>query len=114
MYEPCRIYRQVMSHAGQLYGCGCCDGDLPYKFMYGLLKKKAVDMSIGCGYIEQACVFFNRFFGDATCASKTRCRSCGTVSSFAGGSSTTVSFGDRDEQTEPSSNVKPKKCGCNG
>lgn len=67
LYYPCPIYDRTMA---QMNGCNCkdiCEDNLPYDFMYALLKKKAIDACIGSMHIEQACRYYIKFFKQDSC-----------------------------------------------
>lgn len=52
IYYPCPLYAGAISAIG---GCNCkdmCEENLPYGFMYALLKKKAIDVCLSCGHYD--------------------------------------------------------------
>lgn len=92
LYYPCPIYGLAVN---KISGCDCdnvCEDNLPYGFMYELLKKKAVDVNIMSGNIDLACRYFMKFYikNPCTCVPPCGCE----------GSNGVI------RQT--------KKCGCNG
>ena len=111
LYDKCNVYSHVMKFANQLKACPVCEEDLPYKFMYGLLKKKALDASIECGQIDQACRFYNLFFGDRQCDGQSKPCGCGNVlSKYRQSISSASGYVDPDRNTP---NIT-KNCRCHG
>ena len=52
IYYPCPLYQGAINAIG---GCNCkdmCEDNLPYGFMYALLKKKAIDACLACGHYD--------------------------------------------------------------
>lgn len=101
LYYPCPIYSEAINAIG---GCNCkdmCEDNLPYGFMYALLKKKAIDMCIECGHYDQACRYYLKFYKTDNCNCTKPC-GCGNKS----GSST--------EYTATTDKSTTKNCGCHG
>lgn len=62
IYNSCGIYDQAVK---SITGCDCkdmCEENLPYGFMYTMLKKKAVDSCLGSMHLDMACRYFLKFF----------------------------------------------------
>ena len=101
LYYPCPLYDAAFK---AMSGCSCndmCEDNLPYGFMYALLKKKAIDCCLGAGHYDQACRYFNKFFKNDPC----NCvkKDCGCGSSSSNTAATTTA-----QQTTS------RNCGCHG
>lgn len=100
LYYPCPLYQNAMS---AMQGCSCkdmCEENLPYGFMYALLKKKAIDCCLGAGHYDQACRYFNKFFRNDPCNCVKKDCGCGSGSS--------------NNMVASSSATTTKNCGCHG
>lgn len=101
LYYPCTIYSRAMK---AMSGCSCkdmCEDNLPYGFMYELLKKKAVDSCIGSGDYDMACRYYMKFFRNDGCNCIDKGCGCGNGSESYG-------------LTAQSSGSTSKNCGCHG
>ena len=103
IYYSCPLYDNAIKAIG---GCNCkdmCEENLPYGFMYALLKKKAIDMCLECGHYDMACRYYIKFFKTDDCNCQKKGCGCGNGSSSSSGYTATTN-----------NSTTTKNCGCNG
>lgn len=102
LYYPCPIYSEAINAIG---GCNCkdmCEDNLPYGFMYALLKKKAIDAYLECGHYDQACRYYLKFYKTDNCNCQKKPCGCGGQSGYS------------TEYTASTQRSTTKNCGCHG
>ena len=79
LYYPCPIYERAIN---SINGCSCndmCENNLPYGFMYELLKKKAVDSCLKSQHYDMACEYYIKFFKKDGCGCVKKGCNCGST-----------------------------------
>ena len=101
LYNSCTVYSYAINAISE---CNCkdmCEDNLPYGFMYALLKKKAIDACLECGHYDQACRYYIKFFRQDNCNCQKPC-GCSDKSK------------PKTTNSENTQTTVTKKCNCNG